>query len=158
MKTTGYVSDILPENNVFRKMKPMNLVKKLFLIILFFVCRVQMTAGQDSLSTRKIPKVLYGTASFYADKFNGRKTANGEIFSQQKMTAACNVLPLGMWIRVTNLRNGRSIVVKVNDRLHIRMKRVVDLSKAGARQLGYAGGGLTKVKVEPLGFKKHVIK
>jgi rare lipoprotein A len=56
---------------------------------------------------QKKPKILYGTASFYANKFNGRKTASGEIFSQQKMTAACNVLPLGTWIRVTNLRNKR---------------------------------------------------
>jgi rare lipoprotein A len=97
--------------------------------------------------------VLYGTASFYANKFEGRQTANGEIFSQKKMTAACNVLPLGTWIKVTNLYNGRSVIVKVNDRLHYRMKRVVDLSKAAAKKIGYTGGGLTKVKVEPLAKK-----
>ena len=101
----------------------------------------------------KSPKVLYGTASFYADKFEGRETANGEIFSQKKMTAACNVLPLGMWIRVTNLRNGSSVIVKTNDHLYYRMKRVVDLSKAAALKIGFADG-LVKVKVEVLGKKK----
>ena len=132
--------------------------KNFFIVLIFLACLMHKTSAQDSTLPKKIPKVLYGTASFYADKFNGRKTANGEIFSQQKLTAACNVLPLGMWIRVTNLRNGRSVIVKTNDRLHVKMKRVVDLSKAAARQLGYTGGGLTKVKVEPLGFKKPVIK
>ena len=69
---------------------------------------------------------------------------------EKKMTAACNQLPLGTWIRVTNLNNNRSVIVKTNDRLHIRMKRVVDLSRAAAEKLGYIGRGLTKVKVEVL--------
>ena len=94
--------------------------------------------------------VYYGIASYYADKFNGRETANGEIYDSEKMTAACNVLPLGTWIRVTNLTNNRSVVVKTNDRLHIRMKRIVDLSRAAAKKLGYIGQGLTKVRVEVL--------
>ncbi len=103
---------------------------------------------------RPTPKILYGTASYYHDKFNGRETANGEIFSQKKLTAACNVLPMGTWIRVTNLRNGKSVIVKTNDRLHPRMKRVVDLSKSAAQKIGYIGFGLARVKVEVLGKKK----
>jgi rare lipoprotein A len=131
------------------------MIKRFFICSLVFIFCVHETIAQDGRTiSKKIPDVLYGTASFYANKFEGRQTANGEIFSQQKMTAACNVLPLGTWIRVTNLYNGRSVVVKVNDRLHFRMKRVADLSKAAARQIGYTGGGLTKVKVEPLGRKK----
>ena len=115
----------------------------------------QLLSAQDSLKVHEPkPKLLYGTASFYSNKFNGRKTANGEIFSQQKMTAACNVLPLGTWIKVTNLRNGRSVVVKVNDRLHEKMKRVVDLSRAAAEKLGFINSGLTRVKVEVLGKKR----
>jgi peptidoglycan lytic transglycosylase len=105
------------------------------------------------VSSKNIPDALYGTASYYANKFEGRLTANGEVFSQEKMTAACNVLPLGTWIKVTNLYNGRSVVVKVNDRLHYKNKRLVDLSKTAAKKIGYAGGGLTKVKVEPLAKK-----
>ena len=96
------------------------------------------------------PKVYYGIASYYADKFNGRPTANGEIYDHNKLTAACNILPLGTWIRVTNLKNNKSVIVKTNDRLHPRMKRIVDLSKSAAKQLAYTGRGLTQVKVEVL--------
>jgi rare lipoprotein A len=111
--------------------------------------------GQDTVKTSITkPKILYGTASYYANIFNGRKTANGEIFSQDKMTAACNVLPLGTWIRVTNLRNGRTVNVRINDRLHPRMKRIVDLSRSAAQKLNYIRSGLTRVKVEVLGKKK----
>lgn len=106
-----------------------------------------------SFWTENGKKVIYGIASYYANKFHGRKTANGEIFSQSKLTCACNVLPLGTWVRVTNLRNGRSVVVKTNDRLHPKVKRVVDLSRAAAEKLGFISRGLTRVKVEVLGRK-----
>ena len=109
---------------------------------------------KDDKGKKEKTKILYGTASFYASKFQGRKTANGESFDQKKMTAACNVLPLGTWIRVTNLRNKKSVVVKINDRLHTRMKRIVDLSRVAADKLNYIKSGLTRVKVEVLGKKK----
>ncbi|MFL5811795.1 MAG: septal ring lytic transglycosylase RlpA family protein [Flavisolibacter sp.] len=111
----------------------------------------------DTPETKEVikkTKTIYGVASYYADKFNGRETANGEIYDGKKLTAACNQLPLGTWIRVTNLNNNRSVVVKTNDRLHIRMKRVVDLSRAAAETLGYIGRGLTNVKVEVLEKKQ----
>jgi rare lipoprotein A len=100
------------------------------------------------LTANPKPRVYYGIASYYADKFNGRPTANGEIYSHKKLTAACNILPLGTWIRVTNLKNNKSVIVKTNDRLHPRMKRIVDLSKSAAEKLAYTGRGLTQVKVE----------
>jgi rare lipoprotein A len=131
------------------------MMKHILVYLGAFVLFVHETTAQNGAAvSKKMPDVLYGTASYYADKFEGRPTANGETFSQKKMTAACNVLPFGTWIKVTNLRNGRSVIVKVNDRLHYRMKRVVDLSKVAAGQIGYAGGGLTRVKVEPLGRNK----
>ena len=99
-------------------------------------------------------KIQYGVASFYSNKFNGRQTANGEIFSQKKFTCACNVLPMGTWIKVTNLRNGKSAIVKINDRLHPKMKRIVDLTSAAAKKLGFTAAGLTRVKVEVYGKKK----
>lgn len=128
----------------------------LILLVVFFSFWPSLVGAQDSLTKKKksSPRVVYGTASYYANKFQGRKTANGEIFSHQKMTAACNVLPLGTWIKVTNLRNGRTVNVKVNDRLHPRMKRVVDLTRAAATKLGFIKSGLTRVKVEVLGKKK----
>ena len=89
-----------------------------------------------------------GMASYYADKFNGRKTANGELFDNTGMTAAHNTLPLGSYVKVTNLRNGRSVIVRITDRLHHRNKRIIDLSKNAARQLGFLARGLAKVKVE----------
>ena len=104
--------------------------------------------------SKKPPKTLFGTASYYADKFNGRKTASGELYNLARPTAACNVLPLGTWIRVTNLNNKRSIIVKINDRMHPSMKRVVDLSRSSAEKLGYTSRGLTQVKVEVLGRHK----
>ena len=94
--------------------------------------------------------IKYGVASFYAKKFNGRQTASGDIYNSTKYTAACNVLPLNTWIKVTNLKNNRSVIVVVNDRLHARNKRLVDLSKVAARKLGYVARGLTHVKVEVL--------
>ena len=105
---------------------------------------------EEKVKVKAKSKVLFGTASYYAEKFNGRKTANGEIYDSKKMTAACNTLPLGTWIRVTNLSNNRSVIVKTNDRLHPRMTRIVDMSRAAAVKLGYIGKGLTKVKVEVL--------
>lgn len=96
-------------------------------------------------------KILNGIASYYADKFVGKRTANGEIYSHNKLTAACNKLPLGTWIRVTNLRNQKSVVVKVNDRLHPKNTRIVDMSRVAAEKLGFIKRGLTQVKVEVLG-------
>ncbi len=96
-------------------------------------------------------KTIVGQASYYAKKFEGRKTANGEIFSHKKLTAACNVLPLGTWVEITNLRNNKKVIVKTNDRLHPRMKRVVDLTLAAAQKLDFVHAGLAKVKVVVLG-------
>lgn len=95
--------------------------------------------------------IKYGIASFYAAKFNGRKTANGNTFNSLKFTAACNVLPLGTWVKVTNLKNERSVIVYINDRLHPKNKRLIDLSKTAAEKLGFVSKGITKVKVEVLG-------
>lgn len=103
---------------------------------------------------KEIPLVDTGVASFYDNKFEGRRTANGEIFTQKKLTAASNTLPLNSWARVTNLSNGRSVMVKITDRMHHRNRRLIDLSRAAASKLSFTGKGLTRVKVEYLGKKK----
>ena len=105
----------------------------------------------------KPARVQYGTASYYHDKFEGRKTANGEIFSQKGMTCAHNSLPLGTRVRITNLANRKTVIVRVTDRLHHRNPRLVDLSKAAAKKLDYLSRGLTKVKVEVLGKNGETI-
>jgi rare lipoprotein A len=98
-------------------------------------------------------KTLFGTASYYANKFEGRKTANGETFSQNKLTAASNTIGLNQWVRVTNTRNNLSVVLRINDRMHKNNKRLIDLSKSAAKKLKYTGHGLAHVKVEVLGKK-----
>jgi rare lipoprotein A len=132
----------------------------LVIVSLFsFTSSTAQTTTTYKSTVKKAPgkRVIYGTASFYANKFNGRRTANGEIFSQSKLTCACNMLPLGTWIKVTNVNNGKSVEVKVNDRLHPKMRRVADLSKAAAIKLGYTAQGLVRVKVEVIGKKKKAL-
>lgn len=120
--------------------------------------------SQDSTSGVKSPvkkkrkantdKIQFGVASYYAKKFHGRKTASGELYDHEKMTAAHNGLPLGTWVKVTNQRNGRSVIVKINDRLHYKNPRLVDMSGAAAKKLGFISKGLVKVKLEVLGREK----
>jgi len=132
----------------------------LLLFFLFSILTVTYSKTQKSLPKKiagnknAVKRTFYGQASFYSNKFNGRQTASGEIFSQKKMTCACNALPIGSWIKVTNLRNGKSAIVKVNDRLHPNMKRVVDLTRASAQKLGFLSAGLTRVRVDFIGKKK----
>jgi rare lipoprotein A len=125
-------------------------------ISMLVVFSAQSGIAQDTSvakSAKAKSRVQYGIASYYSNKFNGRKTANGEIFSQEKLTAAHNTLPLGTYVRVTNLRNKKSVVVKINDRLNARNKRLIDLTKLAAQKLGFVKSGLTRVKVEVLGKK-----
>ncbi len=87
-------------------------------------------------------------ASFYHDKFNGRKTASGEIFSNSKMTAANRTLPFGTMLKVTNLRTGKSVVVEVNDRGPFHSSRALDLSKAAFNAIGNSARGTMPVEYE----------
>lgn len=108
-----------------------------------------ITIAKDQDSTKS--KIYYGTASFYSRSLEGTKTSNDEIFRHSKLTAASNKFKLGTWLRVTNISNGKSIVVRVNDRMHPKMAkkgRIVDLSRIGAKKLDFINKGITKVKVE----------
>jgi rare lipoprotein A len=126
------------------------------ILIIFFIKPLAVNAQKNDIiketpaktTSKQATRVFYGQASYYANKFNGRRTASGETFDQKKFTCACNVLPLGTWVKITNLRNKRTVIVKVNDRIHPKMRRVADLSTAAAQKLGYISGGLTRVKVE----------
>ncbi|MEQ1554722.1 MAG: septal ring lytic transglycosylase RlpA family protein [Ferruginibacter sp.] len=122
-----------------------------FLLLQFFAFSQDSTVNNKD--TKSTGKELFGQASYYANKFEGRRTANGETFSHKKLTAACNKLPLGTWIEVTNLRNGKKVIVKTNDRLHPSMNRIVDLTMTAAIKLDFVSAGLTKVKVVVLNRK-----
>lgn len=94
---------------------------------------------------------LKGVAAVYADKFNGRKTSSGQRFYQHALTAAHKTLPLGTTVRVTNVRNNRSVDVVVNDRGPWHKSRVIDLSSAAANKIGMLRAGIAQVKLEVIG-------
>lgn len=89
-----------------------------------------------------------GTASYYGEKWNGRRTSNGEVFNTKLLTAAHNSLPFGTLVRVTNQSNGKSVVVRINDRGPFKKGRVIDLTKAAFESIENINRGLTKVKLE----------
>jgi rare lipoprotein A len=99
-----------------------------------------------------------GMASWYGEDFNGKRTANGERYNMNTLTAAHRTLPLPCIVKVTNLQNGRSVVVRVNDRGPYVKDRIIDLSKHGAQLLGYMGQGTTKVKVEIMEKESKALK
>ena len=89
-----------------------------------------------------------GLASWYGTKFHGKQTANGEIYDLYKMTAAHKTLPLPSYVKVTNVENGHSVVVRVNDRGPFHGERLIDLSYVAARKLGFADSGLAEVTIQ----------
>ncbi|MBI1733868.1 MAG: septal ring lytic transglycosylase RlpA family protein [Candidatus Rokubacteria bacterium] len=91
-----------------------------------------------------------GLASWYGDAHHGRRTASGEIFDQEAMTAAHPSLPFGAVVRVTNLRNGKTADVRVNDRGPVIAGRIIDLSRAAARAIGSIGSGIVPVRLSIL--------
>jgi rare lipoprotein A len=91
-----------------------------------------------------------GLASFYAKKFHGRKTANGERFNMHSYTSAHRTLPFNSLVKVTNTKNGKSIVVRVNDRGPMRKNRIIDLSYAAAEELSLVNDGIGRVTLELL--------
>ncbi len=96
-------------------------------------------------------KPVKGMASYYSKKFEGRKTATGTIFRHSKLTGASNQFPLNSLVRVTNLKNNKSIIVLINDRMHKKMKkkgRVVDLTRNAAKELDFVKTGITRVMVQ----------
>ena len=97
------------------------------------------------------PKESYsvtGKASYYHSKFQGKKTASGEVFDQNQLTAAHKSLPFGTMVEVRNLKNDSVVIVKINDRLSKKSAFVIDLSLKAAKQLNFIRDGHVKVKVE----------
>ena len=89
-----------------------------------------------------------GQASFYADRYENRKTASGERYKARQNTAAHRTLPFGSQVRVTNVRNGKSVVVRINDRGPFVRGRVIDLSRSAFASIGDTSAGLLKVRME----------
>jgi rare lipoprotein A len=93
-----------------------------------------------------------GTASWYGSDFHGRETSSGEVYNMHAMTAAHKTLPLGVYVRVLNKKNGRQIVVRVNDRGPFIDGRIIDLSYSAAKNLGVVSCGTAQVQIEALGY------
>ena len=96
-----------------------------------------------------------GTASWYGQKFHGRRTSSGEVYDMYQFTAAHKTLPLPSYARVTNLDNGQSVIVKINDRGPFKKNRLIDLSYAAAKKLGYMDQGTARVEVEVLASPRN---
>ena len=136
-------------------------MKVLFLLFFSFFAFASVSAQQtdlqrdsiltDSLQTQFLGndslRTVIGKASYYASKFHGRRTANGEVFSNKKMTAAHLKLPFGTIVKVTNLDNGRTVIVKVNDRGPHTKAFIIDVSQAAAKELGFYTKGVAKVEI-----------
>lgn len=123
---------------------------KYIAVLVIIISALFINASTFSQFKKVTVNAWKGIASYYHPKFNGRKTSNGETFSNKKLTCANNFLKLGTYIRVTNSHNGKSVIVKVNDRMNPRNKRLIDLSQAAAEKLGLLNQGLGEVHIEVL--------
>ncbi|MFZ1916764.1 MAG: septal ring lytic transglycosylase RlpA family protein [Terriglobales bacterium] len=110
--------------------------------------QVVLTSGHTAKKAKKSQPYQVGTASWYGDYFQGKETASGEPYDMRDFTAAHPSLPLGTFVKVTNLRNGRTVVVRINDRGPVVDGRIIDVSYNAARALGFKERGLQKVRVD----------
>lgn len=132
-----------------------SLKRLLILIIAGIISFSALSFSKGENETGSEPEFIYeyGKASYYGHPFIGRKTANGEIFTEHLYTCAHKTLPFGTKLKVTNLRTGAAIIVKVNDRGPFVKHRIVDLSLKGAKELGMMGSGVANVSIEIVNSK-----
>jgi len=105
---------------------------------------------QKSSAVRDEPRGVKGKAYYYAKRYNKKRTSSGAIYNPRKLTAAHPTIPLGTRVKVVNLANKRSVVVTVNDRCRKHSFEFIDLSQAAARQLGFLGKGMARVRIIPI--------
>jgi rare lipoprotein A len=123
-------------------------MKIMFLFLFLFVGLSAFAGINDTVPPAdERLKIQEGVASFYGKKFHLRKTASGEIFDMKELTAAHKYLPFGTMLKVTNLKNGHEVWVRVNDRLPHSSKRIIDISRGAAEQLDMIRDGIVKVRV-----------
>ncbi len=119
-------------------------MKRFILVIIMMIS----TLGIYSFTNNTLNAKKTSYASFYHDKFNGRKTASGEIFDNSKFTAANRTLPFGTKVKVTNLKNGKEVIVRINDRGPFHASRVLDITKAAFSEIGNTDLGTIPVSYE----------
>ena len=104
----------------------------------------------QSPSFEPTQRTMHGFASYYGDEFHGHQTASGEVYDMSDMTAAHRDLPFGTKVRITNLKNKRQVIVRINDRGPVKQERMIDLSKAAAEELDMIREGIAEVEIEIL--------
>jgi peptidoglycan lytic transglycosylase len=112
-----------------------------------FACAKKRPVTKPKVS-KNGERIEYGKASWYGKKFHGRKTASGERYNMYQLTAAHKTLPFGTKVKVTNMDNGKSVVVRINDRGPFVKGRIIDLSRAAAKKVDMINAGVAFVKVE----------
>ena len=118
-------------------------------VCVWILCLFLFVTATARAVTRTV-KTVVGIASYYGHVHQGRRMANGQRFDKSKLTAASRMLPLGTRVKVTSLRNQKSVIVTITDRGPAVKTRVIDLSTAAARALGMISRGVDRVRVEPL--------
>ena len=116
--------------------------------VLFIVIVLLITASSCHRKSFEGSGTETGMASFYSESYNGKKTANGEIYHSSHLTAAHKKLPFGTKVKVTNLSNGKTVKVRVNDRGPFVNGRIIDLTRAAARKLDMVDAGVVKVRIK----------
>lgn len=120
----------------------------------FFLCSNSLLNSKANITedeTATAPlrgEIWYGNASWYGSKFHGRKTSNGEKFNKHKLTAAHKSLPFNTMVLVTNLKNNKSVVVRINDRGPYKNDRIIDLSEAAAKEIDIKKQGIAYIKLQ----------
>lgn len=139
---------------------PINSFRRIFLLILFVLCLLTFVTSCASRLHKvvKPPKKDYITSSWYGSKFHGRQTSSGEIYNMYAMTCAHKTFPFGTRLRVTYLKNNRSVVVTVNDRGPFIPGRDLDLSYGAAKEIGLTKEGVGRVRIEYLGRNMRYVK
>ena len=126
----------------------------LMLLSVFVGCRSKKKIFLPPPKPARVGEAETGVASWYGHPYHGRRTSNGEIYDMNKMTAAHLRLPFDTWVRVTNLRNRRSVEVRITDRGPFIKGRIIDLSRAAAKQIRMIGPGTAKVRVKVIATPK----
>lgn len=121
----------------------MTLMKNIILTLICFVLSGTIAMAQE---------VQTGKASYYGKKFHGRRTSNGSIYHIDSLTCAHRTYPFGTLLKVRNVKNGKEVIVKVNDRYPFITSRIIDLSYAAAKEIGMLSAGVINVEVTKVGF------
>ncbi len=123
---------------------------KVVVLSVLIAVLVACSSNPASNSAVSAGKSVKGQASFYADKYQGKMTASGELFKQEAKTAAHRKLPFGTRVKVTNIKNGKSVVVRINDRGPFVKGRIIDLSRSAFRSIGNPADGVIDVEISVL--------